>query len=225
MQIYLMMSSKNSKTGNIPQSYSPASTCPITCPLQGAGCYGDNFTTKQTWRRLDSGDVGIPWDEFLSKVREIEVGRRWRHNVVGDLVSDGTCIDLEKLDELVKANRGRRGFTYTHHPLTNPGELDAVANANARGLTINLSADSLSEADRKAALGVAPVVTLLPSDSPTRALRTPEGRKVIVCPAQTHEGVTCLSCGLCARVDRPIIGFRAHGTRKRSVDSMIAKSA
>ena len=226
MQIYLTMSSENQKTGNIPQSYSPASTCPVTCPLKGAGCYGENFRTARTWKRVDAGVAGDPWETFLSRVRKIEAGRIWRHNVVGDLASDGTTIDLEKLDELVKANRGRRGFTYTHHPLANPGEQEAVRAANAAGFTVNLSADTLAEADRKAGFGVAPVVTLLPSDTPLAGpLRTPEGRKVVICPAQTRDGVTCMSCRLCARagtVENPrvIVGFLAHGSRKKVADKV-----
>ena len=222
MQIYLTMNSENSKTGDIPQSYSPSSTCPVTCVLLGNGCYGENFRVGGLWKRLDAGVIGVPWDAFLNKIRKIETGRLWRHNVVGDLASDGAHIDLEKLDELVKANRGRKGFTYTHHPLTNPGEREAVKDANAKGFRINLSADTLQEADRKAAYAIAPVVTIIPSDPASWPSQTPQGRRIVVCPATTH-GKTCLECRLCYVKDRNfLIGFPAHGTRKRLVDKLAA---
>jgi len=61
---------------------------------------------------------------------------------------------------------------------------------------------------------------VVPIDTPEKTY-TPEGRKIIVCPAQSRDDVTCKSCGLCARADRDaIIGFRAHGTREKLADSI-----
>ena len=223
MQIYLTMSSENAKTGNIPQSYSLSSTCPVTCVLRGAGCYGENFMTGRLWTRLDKGLIGASWEEFLTKIRKIEAGRLWRHNVVGDLAGDGVRIDGLKLAELTKANRGRKGFTFTHYPLDSPENLEAVQEANARGLTINLSADTLQEADRKVNYGVAPVVVIIPSDPALWPSQTPEGRRIVVCPATTH-GKTCLECRLCYNhaPDRVIVAFPSHGTRKKLVDRIAA---
>jgi polyferredoxin len=57
-------------------------------------------------------------------------------------------------------------------------------------------------------------------DTPEKT-ETPEGRTIIVCPAQTREDITCATCGLCARADRRvIIGFRAHGSRARVTDAL-----
>jgi hypothetical protein len=59
------------------------------------------------------------------------------------------------------------------------------------------------------------------SGRPYPAVTTPEGRTIIVCPAQTREDITCATCGLCARADRRvIIGFRAHGSRARVTDAL-----
>jgi hypothetical protein len=69
----------------------------------------------------------------------------------------------------------------------------------------------------KAAHGL-PVVAMVPIDTP-RYSKTPEGRYIIVCPAQTTNHITCETCGLCQRADRTsIVGFRAHGTRARTAD-------
>ena len=161
----------------------------------------------------------------MIRLKKVESGRMFRWGAAGDLPGIGDRLDISLFKELVKAASHLKSWCYTHKPLDTAEEREAIKAANAAGWVTNLSADGLSSADRKAALGIAPVVTLLPSDSPTKGLRTPEGRKVLVCPAQTHEGVTCLSCKLCLRVDRPIIGFLAHGTRKRLVDSIIASAA
>jgi hypothetical protein len=219
--ILFIQSSENVKTGPIPQTYSPSMTCPTACSLNGSGCYAASGNTRIHWGRLDRGETGVSWEEFLDKVRKIEPGRLWRHNVAGDLAGDGERIDIQKLEELVKANRGRMGFTYTHHRLDTQEEREAVWKANDHGFRINLSADNPQEADRKASLGIAPVVTLLPSDTPLKgALRTLEGRKVVICPAQTRDDVTCLSCKLCARPRTSIVGFISHGTSKKKADKV-----
>jgi len=70
----------------------------------------------------------------------------WRHNEAGDLPGEGDDIDVPKLRALVQANRGKRGFTYTHKPvLDNPQNAVAIKCANQNGFTVNLSADSIEE--------------------------------------------------------------------------------
>ncbi|AGR89223.1 hypothetical protein X831_gp103 [Pseudomonas phage PAK_P2] len=65
-------------------------------------------------------------------------------------------------------------------------------------------------------------MTILPMDAENVSF-TPKGRKVVACPAEKSDKVNCKSCGLCQVADREyIIGFRAHGTAKKTVD-LIAK--
>ena len=117
-------------------------------------------------------------------------------------------------------NAGRRGFTFTHRYGTERAQ-SALAHANAGGFTVNLSADSLEEADRLYDLSVGPVAVLLPHDVPDRHLKTPAGRTVVVCPAQT-EGLTCLDCRLCAHPTRSsVVGFKAHGQFKKHVPELV----
>jgi hypothetical protein len=150
----------------------------------------------------------------------------FRWGVAGDLPGVGDRLDISLFKELVKAASHLKSWCYTHKPLDTAEEREAIKAANAAGWVTNLSADNLAEADRKAGLGVAPVVTLLPSDTPLQErIRTPEGRKVVICPAQTRDGVTCMSCRLCARADtvekpRVIVGFLAHGSRKKAADKV-----
>lgn len=146
----------------------------------------------------------------------------WRHNQAGDLPGEGDAINRDKLRELVRANGKRRGFTYTHKPATR-GNLAAIRAANKAGFTINLSADNLTEADTLAETGL-PVVVVLPSDT-RKAVKTPDGRTVALCPATIADNITCMNCGLCAMAGRKaIIGFPAHGASKNKA-SAIAKGA
>ena len=123
-------------------------------------------------------------------------------------------LDVDALDQLTAANRGKRGFTYSHKLLTNRSEANAVRRANAAGFRINLSADSLEDADRLLARRIGPVVVVIPASS--NILVTPAGHRVVLCPAQT-KGLTCEGCGMCARAREEIVGFRVHGLRPRQV--------
>ena len=216
---HLTRSSSNEKTGPIPVSTSPDSTCPDSCPLKGKGCYVVG-PIKWHWDKVSRGERGSPWESFLDELRTLPRGQLWRHNQAGDLVGENQEIALELLKDLVKANQGRKGFTYTHKPVLEgqggPIESNraAIKAANENGFTINLSGNGLNHADKLADLGIGPVCTILPDESHANRL-TPKGRKVVICPAQTREGTTCATCGLCQRADRSVIvGFVPHGAQK-----------
>ena len=89
------------------------------------------------------------------------------------------------------------------------------------GFTVNLSANDLVDADELAATGAGPVVVVLPS-SQTDNTATPAGRRVVVCPATQRDDVSCATCQLCARQRSTIVGFPAHGTRRRVIDIRLA---
>ena len=214
--------SHNKKTGPIPLSISERGTCPSSCSLYNAGCYAAYGNLGSHWRGTGtSKNSWIPWQTFLARVRSLPRGQLWRHNEAGDLAGTGTLLDKQKLAELVAANAGRQGFTFTHK--TEAKNIEAIREANLSGFTINLSADTLEEADRLCASESGPVAVILPQDAPTRGLRTPGGRGVVVCPAQTV-GITCLECKLCAKpFRRGIVGFRSHGTAAALITEIVKR--
>jgi len=220
---HLSAESSNVKTGGIAVSTSPWSTCPQSCPLRGNGCYAEAGPLSWHFRKVSEGQRGVPWSEFLTLISAIQPGSLWRHNQAGDLPGEGDDIDSKMLAQLVRAQAGKRGWTYTHKPVTgntpqSVGNAAAVRYANRNGFRINLSADTLSEADELADVDCGPVVVVLPSDSP-HTVRTPAGRKVVVCPAQRGP-VTCADCGLCAAQRSVIVGFLAHGRSSKRVESV-----
>jgi len=221
---HLTMKSSNAKTGPIPVSTSTAATCPDACPLKAKGCYAKaGGPLAMHWRKVTEGRNGGAWAAFVDAVRAIPTGQLWRHNQAGDLAGDGVTVDRVALRQLVDANAGKRGFTYTHYDPTVDLNGIAIAAAIDEGFTVNLSADGLADADALADLGIAPVVTVLPVDQMTNT-RTPKGRTVIVCPAVTRKGVTCASCGLCQRAERRgvIVGFPAHGAQAKAAAAIAA---
>ena len=185
------------------------------------------------WRALNKARPGrafkrgrntlraLTWDQFVKKVAALPIGAAWRHNQAGDLPGVGNAVDPQKLRELVIANHGKRGFTYTHKPPT-PENKRAIANANLNGFTINLSANNPTHADMLAKEKVGPVVCVLPADvSGKQDIFTPAGRRVVVCPATYRDDIQCVDCMLCQRVDRQVIvGFPAHGAKRKNADSI-----
>ena len=214
MKFQFIASSSNKKTGPMPTTYTSRDSCPPSCPHYLTSCYAEaGFHTRMIWNKVP--DRGLDLAGLVEKIKALPTGQIWRANVAGDLPGEGETVDAYALGQIVKANRGRRGFTYTHKK--NPEALAWAKHATAWGFTVNISADDAGEADRYAAQGL-PTVCIVPMDTPKHTT-TPEGRPVLVCPAQTVDYMTCAHCQLCQKADRrQIIGFRAHGTRAKQAE-------
>lgn len=215
-QVHLTLKSRNEKVGPIPVSTTEAKTCPTSCPFKKNGCYADGGPLALFWGKVSRGDAGVSWGEFCDQVQALPEGQLWRHNQAGDLPSsDGVMIDHQAMAELVQANKGKRGFTYTHHDMAQGVNAALVKHANENGFTVNLSGNTLGHADTLAGLEIGPVVAVVPEDHPEHST-TPEGRKVVVCPEQTGKAKSCAECKLCQKSERAVIvAFRAHGVSKR----------
>jgi hypothetical protein len=167
------------------------------------------------WSAVSKGQRGMTLAQFCAAIESLPEGTLWRHNQAGDLPGHDGDINRYDMLEIVMANSGRRGFTYTHKPMTK-NNASIVKRANKLGFTVNLSADTVAQADEYAAMGIAPVVLTVPENT-RHNFTTPAGNKVVICPAETH-GVTCADCKLCAWSERKaIIAFPAHGSRKNHI--------
>lgn len=226
MRVKFTAVSSNTKTGPIPTTITEKESCPDVCPLKGGhGCYAESGHVNIHWGKVTV--TGLSWSEFCQKIEALPTGEFWRHNVAGDLPHNGGYISRKLMDLLVTANKGKNGFTYTHHDVSIVSNRIAIASANAYGFTVNLSANNPAHADELAALEIGPVVTILPIDA-TGILFTPQRRKIVVCPA-TSEGstVTCKTCQLCALPNRAgvIVGFPAHGIQKKKTTASTGNQA
>jgi hypothetical protein len=236
MHYHLTFASRNRKTGPIPVATISNRTCPSSCPLKGNGCYAESGPLRLHWDAVSKGKRGTSFDDFCRRISMLPRHQLWRYGQAGDLPGDGDEIDGEALMKLAKANARRPIIAYTHKP-PNEENLKHLRAAAQKGFTVNLSADSLEDADQLAEIGL-PVVAVLPADygrskaggtwaedlrtynervshMPTR---TPEGRQIAVCPA-TYTDTDCGRCLLCASARKEvIIGFPAHGSRKRALN-------
>jgi hypothetical protein len=221
MQVALTIASKNSKTGAIPTTTTERASCPTTCPFYDKGCYAKYGKQVMHWRKVSNAERGVSWDQFTKLVHKLAKGQLWRHNVAGDLPHNDGNIDYLQLRQLIDANKGRKGYTYTHHIL-NDHNVIAIQNSNALGFTVNASCESVDDADRVMTEYNLPAVAVVSSEKTDRFYKTESGRKVITCPATIHESVTCATCGLCQIADRQfIVAFPAHGVAKKTVNQIV----
>ena len=242
--VHLTMKSNNKKVGKIPVSTTTAATCPSVCPFNHAnegGCYANAGPLAMHWAKVSEGQRGDTWSVFIGKVANMKADTLWRHNQAGDLPGDGKLLDAQANFQLSEANKGKRGWTYTHYDVLNyEGNALIVQEMVADGFVVNLSGNNLAHADALYDLGIAPVTTVMPIEYERKSvkgewtetlaeykarvdvsnIKTGAGRKVTVCPATYMDDVSCESCGLCARLRDTIVGFPAHGNGKKKADAV-----
>ena len=222
LRFHLTRVSSNVKTGPIPVSTSSKATCPGTCPFMGNGCYASSGPLALHWQAVTRGERGVSFRDFMAAIASLPKGQLWRHNQAGDLPHSNGRISRRFVRGIVAANRGRRGFTYTHHDLSKGENAALIRYANRNGFRINVSTETESAADHAISAGM-PAVLAVPSTETRRSWRTPAGNAVLVCPAQRSDTKTCSDCQLCERRgSRVVIAFIAHGTGKRKADQAIA---
>lgn len=223
--VHLTNKSSNAKTGPIPVSTSSKNTCPPSCAFYHARngeCYAEGGPLLLHWNAVSANQRGIDWAAFCESIQALPAGQLWRHNQAGDLPGNGELINGRMLRRLVKANTGKRGFTYTHKRPQLGNNLAHIRHANDNGFVVNLSANNLDEADMfKQHYPDLPVVSVLAQDESRRSYKTRAGNTVVVCPA-TYMDTNCAKCALCSRKDRSaIVGFPAHGAKAKAISNKI----
>ena len=236
--VHITKKSSNRKIGNIPCSITEESSCSPTCPFINSGCYAKTGPVSWHWKKISNGTQSnlTDWSGLCSFLKDQKPGQLMRINVAGDLIHKNGVINQDALKQLVKSNRNKRAWTYTHHKL-NRDNYKAVKHANKNGFTINISTESLPAVDKIIDLKL-PAVTVISdknnylkpykgSDNRTyykvtKQLRTPKGRKVVVCLAQLQENVTCETCQLCTKQRDFPVAFVAHGNQVKKVNVVLS---
>ena len=221
LRFHLTPKSGNAKTGPVAVTTSSRATCSPTCPFFQNGCYADGGPLRFHWDKVSRGERGKPWREHLADLAALPTGSQLRLNQAGDLPATDGKISRLYARALAAAVRHLKAWTYSHHKLT-PSNLQILRFLNGQGLTVNCSTESESAADAAVTAGLPAVLTV--DSAETRAQwNTEAGNRVIVCPAQQRDGVTCSDCMLChKRGRRVVVAFLAHGTGKRKAQAALA---
>jgi len=223
LRFHLTLRSSNVKTGPIPVSSSARATCAPGCPfLVDGGCYGENYPLKFHWNKVSDGTRGVSAAEFFRLIAALMPGTFYRHNQVGDFPHTLGRISRRFIKGLVAANKGKKGYTYTHHDLSLGENLSLLRMANRQGFTVNASTETETAADSAIASGL-PAVLTVASTEKRATWQTAGGNQVVTCPAQRVEDLTCKACELChKRPSKLIIAFVAHGSGKNKVNAAIS---
>jgi len=216
--LHISYRSGNHKTGSMTVTTTSGDSCPASCPLNGNGCYAINGHLGMHWKKVSSGERGLPYREAAAAILtdRRKVTPIVRLNQAGDLpVNDRGDIDIDAVSDLVSAltkKGGERIYTYTHR--LRPRDIAAIRTLHDMhpNLTVNLSANNVKHADiLRQAYPDMPIACLHPFD-------TDRPKNLAKCPAQLSDSISCFSCGngspLCSRRDRTqYIGFDPHGTK------------
>ncbi len=223
--VHLTNISGNRKVGPIKVTTSEKSSCPSECGIADE-CYASGGPLAIHWNKVGEGQRGDNWDGFVNRVKRFRKNELWRHNQAGDLPQDENGkLDADKCEALADAASHTDGWTYTHYNPMDKHNFEVIQNMNSvGGLVVNLSADTMEQADTYSRLGIAPVTVVLPEDAPNMGNKTPEGLPIVVCPAQTQEDMSCNICELCQKRDRKsIVGFKAHGSRRKKLTEKLVE--
>jgi hypothetical protein len=196
--------SRNTKTGGCAVTYRTAASCPSTCPLMAAGCYarGRIFGIPSRLGEEADGSSYAAVRDLAGSPADPPV----RANVCGDMLTAEGAPDRPYLSALSHvAASGRAVFSYTHAWRT-------LSPQDAPGVCLNASCDTAADLEAAIAAGWPTVVTDT-GEADGLIGSTVAGRRVVQCPAQVREGITCASCRLCARPRRSCtVAFVVHGS-------------
>lgn len=208
--------SGNAKTGPISTTSQPRSTCPSTCPHLGTSCYAQaGYYTRLNWNHLDNGTRGGTWADMVASIAK-HASSVWRMSIMGDIPANSGTINRDAMQDIVNANGGRNGFTYTHHALT-ARNVATIKQSIRDGFTVNVSCDTLEEVKAADDAGL-PSVLVCGKDTEKGKHELGNGITGVTCPAIFSESVTCSSCKLCADSERDYtIMFPAHGTQAKKI--------
>ena len=217
---HLTKTSANKKLGSsVAASTSSKDTCPSLCPhKQDGSCYAMHGPQSWHWAKVSSGERGSNWWDFCQSVLKLKTKQLFRLNVSGDLpTNEDGLINKDKLSTLVQACELQelRGWTYTHHHLTNDENLKIIDDNRSKHLTINLSCENRYEAAKYHQEGFN--VSIVDDDlfSLLRdGYQVKQGPiKFVACPEQLpNSNATCSTCKLCtiSSSKRPIVVFKKH---------------
>ncbi len=212
-----------------------AVTCPKHCCFKGNGCYAEGgFVGLQANNLPQEGEpLEAALDEsanvfkFLGGRKQVpqdggrdgKRGRDLRLHVAGDAKTNEAAKILAHMARGWKQQGGGAVWTYTH------AFWDVKRESWGSDISVLASCETPNDVFFARCHGYTPAITVRSHRGATKAYSLPgiDG-KIIPCPAETHDNVTCVSCRLCfddkkLESRKNIIAFQVHG------DSTTAKKA
>lgn len=202
--------------GGMSATYVAQQSCPTTCALYGAGCYGEHGRVQFTTNRINASAAAAAAGPLeLAQLEAAAIDRlsgwsKLRAHVVGDCATVEAAGTVGAAMVRHERRRGRHAWTYTH----GWPEVPAAAWGGARVLA---SCDTPADLEPARRAGYVGRALIIPPTGP-QAFSGPHRLRVIPCPAQFRrpDGTrhsTCDRCTLCAdlaagRHPGTVVGFQ-----------------
>ncbi len=208
IRTHISLKSSNTKTGPMVTTYRTEESCPSTCPLLNAGCYADGRI------RSIPRKYGREGNEAIVALINEPLTNGIRFNVVGDFVLADDSPDWEYINACNTVAEARPDvaiISYTHAwRIFKPSDFAFVVNASCE------TAEDAAEA-----IAAGWQATLVGGEAGEKIA----GKRVITCPAQTRDDVTCASCLLCSKggAGRAVVNFEIHGPTRNKAKRTVAE--
>lgn len=213
----LVLKTNNSKLGGVAATYSSIdSSCPTSCALKDNGCYAQLgfvgiHTSKLNKKKSTPREVAREEAKQIKQaIKEEKNTKPLRLHVAGD------CRTNEAAAILAEATKewGYPVWTYTH------AWKDVSRSSWGNKISVLASVDNIKEIKSARRKGYAPAIIV--DKFLSKKAYEFNGFKLIPCPNQTHENITCEKCKLCwndkkLKTLNAVIGFEAHGAKRKSL--------
>jgi len=203
--------SNNAKIGKIATTYRAQTTCPSTCrflPDNEGGCYATGRINGMATKYAKDTSI----EEAVNKVKGASL---FRDRVVGDVADDAGMVDYAYIDAvaLVGELADVPVFSYTH--MYNDMDIERIPT----NYVMNASTETVGDAARAIDLGFPTIIT---NDNVVDGDLI-NGKRIVTCPAQTRDDVTCKSCKLCSKPStrKYVIRFLVHGIARNKARKAI----
>jgi len=199
----------NSKTGPVDlATYRTQDSCPVTCPLMGAGCYAENNGPRGRPTLFATAERGtIVGTDYGPLVEALDSLSQWsivRFNVAGDYLLEDGSPDMAYIEATNHAKGDVLSYTHAWRTL-DPAWFTDKARPNA-------SCDTPQGVFDAKAAGWATVI-VDPDGSYGQGTSIGASR-CVTCPYEVNKR-QCIDCRLCARGNRPsVVVFPVHGQRR-----------
>lgn len=211
--IIVVERSGNAKTGPVSATYAAQTTCPVSCPLLGHGCYTEKgkmriHTTRLNRTRRTSQSIA----QMESRAIDGLTGKfDLRVHVVGDCPDSASASLISGAMVRFEARSGRQAWTYTH-------AWRKVARKAWGTARVMASCDRPEDIPQAHKRGYATALVARKGSTLFDRLKRTGKRlgNLVPCPNQTHTSKpTCVDCRLCMRTDwllktRTTIAFLEH---------------
>ena len=218
----VLNSTGNAKLGNLAVTYASQATCPRDCAFFHNGCYAESgpVSWAVTGKLNKSTDTAVESARAEAKgIDALPADKTLRLHVVGDCATDQTAKIVSKAGERYqsRAKLGAKVYTYTH-------AWRKVKRASWGKVSVLASCETIQATKEAHARGYAAALVVDQHSSAQSYML--EGMRVIPCPQQTKDNVTCESCRLCSddqylKSVSGVIAFEAHGVKVKTVKSTL----